>query len=284
MHTAPVPRYATPDPDYEHWQRQAAGWERCADEMSETMAPVTAWLVDALDPRPGQTLLELAAGPGDAGFAAARRLGDGRLLQTDRSPAMLAAARRRAARLGIENVEWREMDALDLPLGDGSVDGVICRFGYMLTGDPLAALRETRRVLRRGGRLAFAVWDTPRANPWATVAGAVIEKGGYAEPPEPGSPGPFTLGDAALVSSLVQQAGFPPPRIETIDVAYRYRDFDAYWRASVSLSGRMAQIERELEPARLEQLRAEIDAAFAPYRDEHGLLTLPGRVLVAAAA
>src|SRR4051794_13523264 len=151
--------YPQSDPGYLHWQRQASGWERCAERMSPVHRPITDWLVDALDPQPGQTLLELAAGPGDAGFAAARRLEGGRVLQTDRAPAMVDAARRRGEALGLRNVEWAVMDAQALPLADGSVDGVLCRFGYMLM-DTAAALGETRRVLRRGGRLAFAVWDS----------------------------------------------------------------------------------------------------------------------------
>jgi ubiquinone/menaquinone biosynthesis C-methylase UbiE len=91
-------------------------------------------------------VLELAAGAGDTGFAAASDAG--RLLCTDFSPAMLDVARRRAGELGITNVEFRVLDAEHLDLDTASVDGVLCRLGYMLVADPAAALAETRRVLR----------------------------------------------------------------------------------------------------------------------------------------
>jgi SAM-dependent methyltransferase len=271
------------DPSYQHWQRQAAGWERCAERMSPVYRPLTDWLVDALDPHPGQTLLELASGPGDAGFAAARRLGDGRLLQTDRSPAMVEAARRRGEALGLRNVEWAVMDALALPLADASVDGVLCRFGYMLMDDPEAALRETRRVLRAGGRLAFAVWDSIESNPWAAVAGQVVERSGYGPPPDPGEAGPFTLGDRDLVAGLVERAGFDAPRIEEIPIVHRYADMEDWWQVTVSISGRMRELGERLEPARLARMHAEIAEAFSPYRHRSRGIALPGRALAVAA-
>ncbi len=102
-------------------------------------------MLRALDPRPGDTLLELAAGVGDTGFEAAEIVGGGgRLITSDLSPAMLEAARRRAAELGLGNVDYRVIDAEHIPLDDDSVDGMLCRFGYMLMPDPRAAFAETR--------------------------------------------------------------------------------------------------------------------------------------------
>ena len=98
-----------------------------------------------LAPRPGDTVLELAAGVGDTGFEAAAIVGEhGRLISSDFSPAMLDAARRRGAELGVANVDYRRDDAERIELDDDSVDGVLCRFGYMLMADP--APRSRRRA------------------------------------------------------------------------------------------------------------------------------------------
>jgi ubiquinone/menaquinone biosynthesis C-methylase UbiE len=148
------------------WNDMASGWEANREAIWDDSREVGEWLVAKLAPRPGDTVLELAAGVGDTGFAAARLVGDeGRVLTTDFALEMLAAAQRRAAELGIANTEFRILDAERMDLDTGSVDGVLCRWGYMLMIDPAAAFAETRRVLRPGGRLAFSVWGAPARNP-----------------------------------------------------------------------------------------------------------------------
>jgi ubiquinone/menaquinone biosynthesis C-methylase UbiE len=141
----------------ESWRRAAEAWERWQEPLGELTAPVSQWLVDAIRPEAGQRVLELAAGPGETGFLAAERIGpDGRLLSTDQSPEMVEVARRRLAKRGLENVDLEVIDAQRLELEPASFDAVICRWGYMLMGDPDEALRRTRTVLRDGGRLALA--------------------------------------------------------------------------------------------------------------------------------
>ena len=163
-----------------------------------------------LDPAPGDTVLELAAGPGDTGFIAAERLGpDGLLLSTDVAPEMVDAARRRAAELGVENVEFRVEDASAIGLSDEAVDGVLCRFGIMLVPDPSRALAEIARVLRPGGRAALAVWASADANDWMTAAGRSAVELGLTERPDPSAPGPFRFADADRAAARRTEAGSP---------------------------------------------------------------------------
>ena len=173
------------------WQRMAPGWERRRADIDEVTAPVREWLVRELAPQPGDTVLELAAGPGDTGLAVAALVGDdGRLISTDFSPEMVEVARRRGAELGLRNIEYQHMDAEHLDLEDDSVDGVICRFGFMLMADPEAALAETRRVLRPGGSArACRLAHVPDENPWISIAGRVLVGRGHMSPPEPGVAG-----------------------------------------------------------------------------------------------
>ena len=143
----------------------APTWERRRADVEELSAPVREWILRELAPCEGDVVLELAAGVGDTGFDAAARLGErGRLITSDFSPAMLAAARRRGAERGVANVEYRIVDAERIELDEDSVDGVLCRFAYMLM-DARAALAGTRRVLRPGGRVALAVWGAFGRNP-----------------------------------------------------------------------------------------------------------------------
>ena len=195
---------------YEIWQAMAAGWDRRRKWMWEVSHPVSEQMLEALRPQPGQTILELAAGAGETGFAAARAIGpEGRLISTDFAPEMVAAARRESERLGLDNVEHRAMDAEHMDLDDDSVDGVLCRWGYMLMADPHAALSETRRVLRNGGRLSLSVWGTAERNPWASIPGRVMREHTGAPPPNPDDPGIFALADPERLSPLVRARASP---------------------------------------------------------------------------
>src|SRR5215471_15424253 len=89
----------------EEWESQARNWYRQREAMLSASRPVHEWLVEHLEPREGHRILEIAAGPGDTGFLAATRLGSGRLVSTDLAPAMVDAARRRGAELGITNAD-----------------------------------------------------------------------------------------------------------------------------------------------------------------------------------
>src|ERR1051325_8211545 len=104
-------------------------WERYRDRLFEAQRSVSDWLIDQTDPQPGQTVLELAAGPGETGFLAAERVGpSGKLISTDLGAGMVEAAQRGAEARGLTNIEFRVMDAQQNELPDDSVDAVISRF------------------------------------------------------------------------------------------------------------------------------------------------------------
>src|SRR5215210_1505736 len=148
------------------WNAVAPGWYALREELWKVSRPVSEWMVRRLDPQPGDTVLELAAGLADTGLMAARLVGEaGRAIVTDFTPEMVAAARRRAEELGVQNAEFRLLDAERMDLKTDIVDGVFCRWAYMLMIDPAAAFGEAWRVLRPGGRLAFSVWAARERNP-----------------------------------------------------------------------------------------------------------------------
>jgi len=166
-------------------------------------------MITAAGLRPGLRVLDLAAGPGEVGFAAARLIEPGgELICSDQSEAMVELARARGTALGLTNVTYRVLGGEWIDLELASLDVVLCRWGYMLMIDPDAALRETRRVLRSGGRVALAVWDAPELNPWLTVPLAVLAEHELALAAPKGSPGPLALADAELLRSMLENAGF----------------------------------------------------------------------------
>jgi ubiquinone/menaquinone biosynthesis C-methylase UbiE len=259
----------------ESWDRMATGWHAWREYLYEHTRPVREWLVAQLDPRPGETILDIAAGVGDTGFAAAEKLGsDGRLISTDFSQKMVDAASRRGEELGIGNAEFHRLDAEKMDLDDDSVDGAVCRWGYMLMADPASALAETNRVLKPGGRLAFAVWATPDRNMWAATTAIVLVERGHIPPPEPGAPGIFALGDPNRIRELVTAAGFGDPRIEEVPFEFRYEDFDQYWQLINDLAGPIASAIAELPDSDQEAVRKEVEKRMEQFRQD-GVYAVP---------
>jgi SAM-dependent methyltransferase len=268
---------------YETWTAMAPGWESWRAQLAEALAPVRGWLVGQLGPRPDETVLELGAGAGDTGFEAAAIIGEGgRLISSDFSPAMVDVARRRASDLGLRNVDHRVIDAERIDLATDSVDGVLCQSGYMLMADPAAALSETRRVLRPGGRLALSVWGAPERNPWAGAGGRILVERGHMPPPEPGAPGIFSLAGEERTRALLEGAGFADVRAEEVPVRFAYRDLEDYERWVLEITGPFAMVVRGLPDDERRVLWARLAEAFAPFETARGY-ELPGVALCAVA-
>jgi SAM-dependent methyltransferase len=222
-------------------------------------------------------VLDLAGGTGDITEAVAGRVA--RVISTDLSPVMVEAARRRE----VPNAEHRVMDMQQIDLPDSSVDAVVSRFGYMLVLDPARALHETRRVLRQGGRLAFATWAPANRNPWATAYGPVLIERGLQEPPKPGEPGQFALSKEEEIVPLVRGAGFDEVSVAEVPVEYRFGDWPEYVRVVTSLGAGLRAVLGTLD----ESTRAEVDegarARIERFRTGDGY-ALPGVALVTSAS
>ena len=271
-----IDRDAYREQSLETWGKMATGWEDRREWLMGITGPANEWLAEKVNPQPGQTILEVAAGTGDLGFMVAERVGeDGRVISTDFAPEMVDVARRQSEARELTNVEHRVLDAERMDLDDDSVDGVVCRFGYMLMADPGAALRETRRVLRGGGPLAFAVWMTPDRNPWAAVPGMTMVQRGHMPPPEPGAPGIFGMGAPGRIRELVAEGGFGEPELEEIAFEFRYADSDDLWDALVRLAGPFARAALALPDDERQATRAAIMENMASYRNEDGSYTAP---------
>ena len=268
----------------EVWTAMAPGWDRRSAFFERVAQPVTEGMLERLAPRAGDTVLDLATGAGAVGLAAAAVVGEGgRVLLTDFSEAMVDTARRNTARLGLGNVECRVLDAERMDLEDDAVDGVLCRWGYMLMADPAAALAETRRVLRPGGGLAFAVFSGPEENPWAALPAAVLRERGHMPPPEEGGPGILSLGDHDRLRALVTGAGFAEPRITPVPLVWSFADAADYWGYLTDVAGAIAMVLDRLDEPERVRVRDLIAERAAPFGDDRGL-ALPGVSLVVSAS
>jgi SAM-dependent methyltransferase len=270
---------------YEIAEAIAPTWERRRADVEEVATPVRKWMLRELRPQAGDTVLELAAGVGETGFEAATIVGEtGRLITSDFSPAMLEAARRRGAELGVANVDYRVIDAERIELDDDSVDGVLCRFGYMLMADPASALAETRRVLRPGGRLTLAVWGALERNPFFAIIGISLVQRGHIPPPEPPpAPGPFSMASAERLEELLRDAGFAEVRTEEVHGQFVIPDVDEYLSAIADTAGPIALALRGLAESDVAAVKNDVEDSLRRFAAADGY-ELPCVALCAVAS
>ncbi|MDT5165617.1 MAG: hypothetical protein QOC88_2511, partial [Mycobacterium sp.] len=263
----------------------APAWDKYRDRLFEDVRSVSDWMVDYVDPQPGQTVLELAAGPGETGFLAATRLGStGRLISSDFVPAMVHAARRGADERGLNNVECRVLDAQQIDLPDSSVDGVLSRFGLMLVPHQQRAIAEIRRVLRPGGRCAYATWGLPQHNPWIFQLVAALVQNGIAPPGDPFAPGGlFSLATEESNSALAADGGFTDVTIDELTGTMRFDDPDDYWTHVAAVSGPVAELVSSLDGDQVTAIRSILDPSVAAF-ERDGALQIPWLATVTGVA
>lgn len=268
--------------NYEVAETLAPTWERRRSDIERISAPARAWMLKELAPGPGETILELAAGTGDTGFEAAALVGqNGRVIVSDFSPSMLGGARRRGEELGVNNVEYRVIDAEKIELEDDSVDGALCRFGYMLMADAAKALAETHRVLRSGGRLTLAVWGPPESNPFFSLIGMALMQRGHISPPEPPpAPGIFSMASAERTEVLLREAGFRDIQIEEVSVVFSVPDAGEYLSLVMDSAGPLAMALRQLPEAARSEIRQQLQESISSFEMEEGF-EIPGLTLCA---
>lgn len=172
-------------------ERQKRLWSSFEGAAPLTL-PASARLARFAGIRVGERVLDVGTGTGNLALTAARE--GAQVTGLDLTPNLLDAARRTAALLDLR-VDWREGDAEALPFPDASFDVVMSQFGHMFAPRPEVALAEMLRVLRPGGRIAFATW------PPESLPGRMFAVQARILPPPPGVP-PVTLwGETATIRS-----------------------------------------------------------------------------------
>jgi SAM-dependent methyltransferase len=264
----------------EMWDSVAPGWEANAQFVDGQLAVATEALLDAAGIREGSAVLDLATGPGGAGLAAAERVGSsGTVVLSDVAAEMVAAAGRRAS--AYPYVSTAVFDQSEIAGENGRFDAVINRHGLMFVEDPVAAVQEAARILRPGGRYAAMTWGPRDLNPWlGVVLDAVGKQFGVPFPP-PNIRGPFSLDQAMLLTSVLQDGGLAGVQIETIETPMHAASLLAWWERVPKLAGPLAIALAGMEPAVREEIaQRALDAGASASRREGDQIVFTGSVLI----
>ncbi len=266
------------------WGANAAGWTRWWETLDRAGRPVAERLVELANIGPGHRVLDIATGIGEPAATAARKVGpNGRVVATDTAPEMLAFGRERAARLGLDNIEFREADAESLAIDEDGFDAVLCRWGLMFLPNLEAALKRVYQLLKGGGWFATAVWGPASEVPISWRAAGAIRLLAQLPSPPPGTPDPFRLADTKILERALEAEGFHDLRVEHLQVTFEFQSADAFvdfrvdlWQA---LRETLVSKPRELG----DKIRTAIRDAARPYAAADGSVRIANHGICVAA-
>lgn len=183
----------------------AAAWPK----RERLTTAVTDVLLSEARLQPGDAVLDVGTGGGVAALAAARIVGDGKVVGADISAPLIELASGRAEEQAATNVSFVVADVQHETVPGSPFDAAISQFGVMFFDEPETAFTNIRRQLVSGGRLGFACWQAPDLNPW--FPGPALA--GIAPPPPPPEPDkspthPFSLSDPEHTAGILEASGW----------------------------------------------------------------------------
>jgi ubiquinone/menaquinone biosynthesis C-methylase UbiE len=254
---------------------EAAGWEARATSyafLREITRRVIGTLVAAAEVCPGRQVLDVGCGPGDLACAAAALGAD--TVGIDVAPSMV----RRAA-LANPSIPFRVGSFEAIPAGTGAFDAVVGNFVLNHVGRPELAMQEARRVLRPGGWLAIAAWDSPRRN---RILGLMLDAvaAAGAEAPRGVPAGPVNFRSDEQHRDLFEAAGFVQVGISHIMFEAAVPDADTLWRGILASAVRVPSLVI-YQPAEVQAaIRSAFDALCEVHRRPDRTLAVPVSVQV----
>jgi ubiquinone/menaquinone biosynthesis C-methylase UbiE len=263
------------------WSNSAPFWDKHREIIRHMFAPVTKALVEEAQITTGQSILDIAMGPGEPTLTIASIVGpQGKVFGVDPIPEMVAAARREASRLELNNVECEVAFADDLPFRVDTFDAAVSRFGAMFFPSPLDALREILRVLKPGRKLAFAVWHFAERNPFHFALSRVVDRYVEAPPLEPDALDSFRFAASGKLREILKQAAVEAPTERllqfTIDAPVPVEDF---WTLRLEMSEKLRERISTLSAERMAELKRDTLESINEYAT-NGRISFPGEVLI----
>ena len=203
------------------WNTAATGWRKWSELIDSAASHVSERLVELAGVKPGNRVIDIAAGYGEPSLTAARAASpEGSVVATDISAEMLAFGRERAGAAGLENIEFVESAALSLDYPEDSFDAGISRWGIIFEPDGEGAAARVRGFLKPGAQMAISSWGTPDRVPFLAIPMRTAMEKLQVPPPPPGTPGPLSRPTPEALGGLLEAGGFSDVSVEEVTVSF----------------------------------------------------------------
>jgi arsenite methyltransferase len=227
-------------------------------------------LIALLRPRPGQKILDVAAGTGVVTVAAAQAVGtSGRVTAVDLSEAMLQRAEQTVRKLGLAQVDFHAMDAEDLGFQRDHFDHALSSFGLFFLPDMARGLGEWMRVTRPGGTVAFTSFGPKAFQPMSKLFLDRIAGFGVPVPADRSQMGWFRLSTDAKGLALMTEAGLVDKRVERAQLGYHLQSPEDWWELCWNAGYRSFLMQ--LSDADVERFRQEHLEEVAALAGDQGI-------------
>jgi ubiquinone/menaquinone biosynthesis C-methylase UbiE len=240
------------------WDKYSPGWKKWESWLQNYMKPVNDEIVNSLDLKTSDRVLDVAAGTGEPGLTIASKVSQGNVVGSDLSPAMLKYAMENARQLGLNNYRVVEADACELPFEDNSFDKISCRFGFMFFPDMLQGAQEMYRVLKPGGKMVASVWGSIDDNPWAKASMGTVFRNLQLPPPPKDAPGPFRCDDPEMMMTLLRHAGFKNVIYKVIKAKSFAESTEKLWQYISDIAGPITELIEQAEEEVKQKINKEI--------------------------
>ncbi|MDI9256836.1 class I SAM-dependent methyltransferase [Flavobacterium sedimenticola] len=240
------------------WNKFSPGWKKWDDLMMDFLRPMGNEIIQSLQLKETDHVLDIAAGTGEPGLTIAALVGKGKVVITDLSEDMLDIAKENALHKGINNIETLACDVCELPFPDDRFDAISCRFGFMFFPDMLLAAKEMARVLKPGGRIATSVWNVPEKNFWVTAIMSTINRNMELPPPPPGSPGMFRCAQDQFIADLFVQAGLKNVTQKEVLSQLKTQTTEVYWTMMTEVAAPFVAALSKADDATKEKIKTEV--------------------------
>jgi SAM-dependent methyltransferase len=249
-------------------------WVALQEIIDAQLEPFSAAVIERLDLRAADRVLDIGCGCGASTLALARRVTPaGFVMGFDLSARMLGRARERVRAEHMSHVTLEAGDAQTHAFPKGDFDALFSRFGVMFFDEPASAFANLRLALRPAGKLGFVCWQPLERSPWFEVPLRAVSRHVDLKPSPPGAPGPFAFQDAARVRAILGEAGFTGVAIEPFEITVPVRAGGSVEEAIDFLLqlGPAGRALREAPPEAQPAAARSLAEALAPFVTPNGV-------------